>query len=211
MTTIIDFIIHIDEHIADFVTQYGALTYGILFAIIFCETGLVVTPFLPGDSLLFAAGMTAAATNGGLDPFLLFFLLSVAAVAGNIVNYHIGRKFGEAVLKQKMQAYLEKTHDFYEKYGAATLVLARFMPFIRTFAPFVAGASKMTYGKFMLYNLIGGVLWVATFVFLGYLFGDIPVVKENFSLVTILILVVTSAPPLVALARQFLKGRKARS
>lgn len=187
---------HLDEHLNNILAQYGTWTYGILFAIIFCETGLVVTPFLPGDSLLFATGALAA--GGGLKIELLFMLLSAAAILGDTVNYWIGayvgpRAFtsGSRLLKRE---YLERTHRFYEKHGGKTIIIARFVPIIRTFAPFVAGIGTMTYWRFLTYNVVGGLLWITTFLLGGYKFGNLPAVKENFSLVILGIIVVSVLP-----------------
>jgi membrane-associated protein len=210
MTQLIDFILHADKHLSEFVQQYGMLTYAILFTVIFCETGLVVLPFLPGDALLFAAGATAAISRDALNPIVLFVLLAGAGILGNMVNYAIGRRFGDLVLARNLikKEHLDKTHNFYERYGAMTLVIARFMPFVRTFAPFVAGASKMSYAKFHFYNILGGVLWVGLFIFLGYMFGNLPIVKNNFSLITLLIIAVTTLPVLITIFKQFLDSRQ---
>jgi membrane-associated protein len=203
----IDFVLHIDAHLSALIQACGLWTYGILFFVIFFETGLVVTPFLPGDSLLFAAGTFAAA--GALNIVGLFFVLAAAAVLGDTVNYWIGRIVGPKVFyKEKVRffkkEYLERTHTFYEKYGAETIIIARFVPIIRTFAPFVAGIGRMTYGKFISYNVIGGVGWVALFTFGGYFFGNIPFVKKNFSLVIIAIILISLVPAVV----EFRKHRK---
>ncbi len=207
---LIDFILHIDDHLLLLVQTYGAWTYAILFLIIFAETGFVVTPFLPGDSLLFAAGALAA--TGALDPFLLAGLLFVAAVLGDTVNYAMGSYFGIKVFKEdakifKME-YLHKTEKFFEKYGGKTIVLARFVPIVRTYAPFVAGTSSMHYSKFIFYNLFGGALWVFLFITVGYLFGNIPVVKNNFSL-TVLGIIFLSLIPIVV--EYFKNKRKKRT
>ena len=164
MKTILDFILHIDKHIFEFVAQYGTFTYVILFAIVFAETGLVIVPFLPGDALLLAAGIVWA--NTGLNPVLLYAVLVVAAILGNVLNYTIGRVFGEEILRRGIikQKYLDQTHEYFEKYGAFAIIFARFAPFVRTFAPFVAGMSKMNYPKFLAYNAIGAVLWCAIFI-----------------------------------------------
>ncbi len=206
---LIDFIIHIDVHLNELIVTYGTWTYAILFAIIFCETGLVVTPFLPGDSLLFAAGAFAAA--GSLDAFWLFVLLSAAAILGNVVNYWIGSLVGPGVLKQKNvrflnRDYLERTHRFYEKHGGKTIVIARFLPIIRTFAPFVAGVGFMTYSRFMLFNAVAGIAWVGAFVYGGYLFGNLPTVKDNFSLVIAGIIVVSMMPSVIELVRRKIRA-----
>lgn len=205
MQQLIDFILHIDKHLAELVTQYGTLIYVILFGIIFAETGFVVTPFLPGDSLLFAAGALAAI--GKMNPVLLFVLLSIAAIAGNFVNYGIGYFIGEKVVAKGWikKDYLERTHGYFEKYGVLTIVISRFMPIIRTIAPFVAGLGKMNYKLFLLYNIIGGVSWVAIFVWTGYFLGNLEVVKENFSLITIGIIIVSVIPIGVAFLKSYLK------
>ena len=183
----IDFIIHIDKHLADIVNQYQSWTYLILFVIIFCETGLVVTPFLPGDSLLFAAGTIAALNGNPLNIYSLVLLLMSAAFIGDNVNYFIGtfleHKIYEKNYKLIKREYLDKTHKLYEKHGGKMLIIARFMPIIRTFAPFVAGIGEMTYKRFLLFCVIGNVLWVNSFCFAGYFFGNIPIVQKNFTLV----------------------------
>src|SRR4051812_548 len=195
-----EFALHFDQYLAVFVQQYGILTYAILFAIIFCETGLVVTPFLPGDSLLFAAGALSASLNTGgiLSPIFLIVVLSVAAIAGDTVNYFIGAYIGPKVFERDSRflkkEYLDRTNAFYEKYGGKTIILARFVPIVRTFAPFVAGVGNMNYRRFITFNLIGGLLWVTIFVTLGALFGNIPIVKNNFEIVTIGIVFISILP-----------------
>lgn len=194
---LIDFILHLDRHLVELVTQYGVWTYGILFLIVFCETGLVVTPFLPGDSLLFAVGALAA--KEALDVYWVSLLLMVAAILGDTVNYWIGYKIGPKVFTSESspwlnRKHLERTHHFYEKYGGKTIIIARFMPIIRTFAPFVAGIGQMTYAKFLIYNVVGGILWIFLFVAAGYWFGNIPVVKRNFTLVIFAIIVISILP-----------------
>src|SRR5512135_1861566 len=175
--SLIDLFLHLDVHLSAIVTQYGVWTYGLLFVVIFIETGLVVTPFLPGDSLLFAAGTFAAL--GSLNIWLLFLLLAAAAVLGDTVNYWIGHYLGDRAYQIKWirREYLDRTHQFFEKYGGKTIFLARFVPIIRTFAPFVAGVGSMTYPRFIAYNIIGGIAWIGLFVCGGYFFGNIPVVK----------------------------------
>lgn len=210
LSKIIDFIIHLDTHLSDLIQTYGLWTYLILFVVIFCETGLVVTPFLPGDSLIFAAGTFAA--RGDLKVGWLFLVLAAAAVIGDTVNYWIGKIIGPKIFhKEKTRffkkEYLDRTHEFYEKYGAETIIIARFVPIIRTFAPFVAGIGRMTYLKFISYNVIGGVGWVAIFTFGGYFFGNIPFVKNNFSIVIIAIILISLVPAVL----EFLKHRKKRS
>lgn len=199
---LVDFIIHIDAHLDTIIRAYGGWTYGILFLIIFCETGLVVTPFLPGDSLLFAAGTFSA--RGSLDPNVLFLLLSVAAIVGDTVNYWIGRFVGpraEQGLRFVKKEHIARTHAFYEKHGGKTIVIARFMPIVRTFAPFVAGVGAMEYGRFLVYNVTGGLLWIAVFVYAGYYFGTIPAVEENFTLVIMAIIVLSVLPGVIEYMR----------
>jgi membrane-associated protein len=205
--SVIDFILHLDTHLSELIQSYGAWTYGILFIIIFFETGLVVTPFLPGDSLIFAAGTFAA--RGDLNIVLLFVLLAAAAIIGDTANYWIGKKLGPKVFQKEnsrifKKEYLERTHNFYEKYGAETIIIARFIPIIRTFAPFVAGIGRMSYFKFLSYNIVGGIGWVALFSFGGYFFGNIPFVRKNFSLVIIAIILISLVPAFL----EFLKHRK---
>jgi membrane-associated protein len=200
----IDFFIHLDVHLAAIIQQYGVWTYAILFFIIFAETGFVVTPFLPGDSLIFAAGAFAA--KGSLDVWWIFILLSLAAILGNTANYWIGYWVGPGILRKEKipfikKAYLEKTHRFYEKHGGKTVIFARFIPIIRTFAPFVAGVGYMTYGRFSIYNVTAGIAWVALFNFAGYFFGNIPAVKHNFTLVIFVIIFVSILPPVIEYLR----------
>ena len=196
--SIIDFILHIDAHLLELTNSYGIWVYAILFLIVFCETGLVVTPFLPGDSLLFAAGAILALPGSELNIFLMGLLLTIAAIAGDATNYHIGKAIGVRILKIKSrfikQEYLDKTHAFYEKHGGKTIIYARFIPIIRTFAPFVAGIGTMNYGKFFSFNVIGGILWVVLFLGAGYLFGNIPLIKNNFSVVILTIIFVSLLP-----------------
>ncbi len=206
---LIDFILHLDKHLLALTTDYGVWVYGILFVIVFCETGLVVTPFLPGDSLLFVTGTIAGA--GMLDPLLLCGVLIVAAVAGDTVNYFIGRKMGPAVFKRPdarffKQEYLRKTQQFYDKHGGKTIIIARFIPIIRTFAPFVAGVGTMQYSRFIAYNVIGGIAWVILFITAGYFVGDQPFVKNNLTLVVFGIILVSILPGIV----EFIRHRKAR-
>ena len=210
INVVIDFILHIDVHLASITAEYGIWTYAILFIIIFAETGLVVAPFLPGDSLLFAAGALCAL--GTLDVGLMVGLLVLAAVLGDGVNYAIGKRVGPSVFRSEKsrwfnKEHLTKTHEFYEKYGGKTIIIARFMPFVRTFAPFVAGIGKMTYGTFAIYNVIGAVLWVAGFSFLGYYFGNMPGVKSNFTLVIGAIILISILPMLIELVRAFIRKR----
>ena len=203
--TIIDVFLHLDRHLGDFVQAHGASTYGFLFAIIFLETGVVVTPFLPGDSLLFACGALAA--TGALDPFALFLLLTAAAILGDTVNYSIGKVIGPAAFTGKIRflkhEHLMRTHAFYEKHGGKTIFLARFVPIIRTFAPFVAGIGTMSYPRFLSYNVVGAVTWVGACLAAGYAFGNIPAVKNNFSLVILAIVGVSMLP----LAIEYLRKR----
>ncbi len=210
----IDFVLHFDKHLIEFVATYGVWVYGLLFGIIFAETGLVVTPFLPGDSLLFAAGALAVQEGGGLNPWLVFILLSIAAFTGNAVNYAIGRRAGPAIFtgtgdstigKLMNRQYLERAHAFFEEYGGKAIILGRFVPIVRTFVPFVAGAAKMTPASFILFNAIGAVAWVGSCVLAGVLFGNVPVIKNNFSLVTIGIVAISLLPVLV----EFLRHRGA--
>jgi len=202
---IIDFILHVDVYLNQIITAYGAWTYGLLFFVIFMETGFVVTPFLPGDSLIFVAATFAA--RGALNPWLLFLLMVIAAFAGDTANYWIGHAIGAKAytgeVKWIKKEYMERTHAFFEKHGGKTIFLARFVPIIRTFTPFVAGVSKMPYGYFITWNLIGGATWVATFTLLGYFFGNIPFVKNNFELVIIAIVLISLVPAI-------LEGLKAR-
>ena len=199
ITGLVDFILHIDDHLQEIIRNYGGLTYLILFLIVFAETGLVVTPLLPGDSLLFAAGTFAAL--GSLDPVLLTILLIVAAVVGDGVNYWIGHWVGPRAFSGRVrwlrQDYLKRTEAFYEKHGGKTIILARFVPIVRTFAPFVAGVGRMNYGRFLAYNVIGAVLWVVICVSAGYFFGNLPFVRDNFSLVVLGIIGVSLLPLIV--------------
>src|SRR3954470_7835130 len=196
LRSIIDVFLHLDQHLSQVISQYGGWTHLILFGIIFCETGLVITPFLPGDSLLFAAGTFAALV--GLDLRLIVLLLIVAAILGDTVNYWVGAYIGPRAFSGNVrflrQEYLERTHAFYEKHGGKTIILARFIPIIRTFAPFVAGVGAMSYPKFLTFNVIGAVLWVGLFVLGGYFFGNIRVVRENFTLVILAIIAISIMP-----------------
>jgi len=195
---LIDFILHMDVYLNDIISNYGSWTYGILFFVIFMETGFVVTPFLPGDSLLFAAGTFAAL--GALNPIYLFLLLVVAAIVGDTINYSIGAYIGPKAfsgdIKFLKKEYLDKTQAFYDKHGGKTIILARFIPIIRTFAPFVAGVGTMKYSKFILYNVVGGISWVAIFISLGYFFGNITFVQKNFELVIFAIIFISFLPPI---------------
>ncbi|MCX6556833.1 MAG: DedA family protein [Candidatus Aminicenantes bacterium] len=201
------FIMHIDIHLNTLIVTYQLWTYLILFAIIFCETGLVITPFLPGDSLLFATGALAATAGSPLKVYWLFLVLAVAAVLGDTVNYWIGHAIGPKIFSQKKirflkKEHLERTHQFYEKHGGITIVLARFIPIIRTFAPFVAGIGRMSYWRFIAFNFFGGVAWVALFVFGGYFFGNLPLVKRNFTIVVLAIIFISILPGVIEYVRQ---------
>ncbi len=192
----IDVVLHLDKYLVALSEEYGIWLYAILFLIIFCETGLVVTPFLPGDSLLFAVG--ALASTGALDLWLIALLLSAAAILGDTVNYFIGYRFGDYLVEHQSKIirkeYLDKTHDFYERYGGRTIVIARFVPIVRTFAPFVAGMGSMTYSRFITYNIVGGLVWIFSLSFLGFFFGELPIVKKNFSLVIFAIIFISILP-----------------
>jgi len=207
ISKIINIIVHLDKHLGALILNYGTWTYLILFVVIFCETGLVVTPILPGDSLLFAAGTFAAL--GSLKVGWLFLILSAAAIIGDTVNYWIGHFIGPKAFAKDdarffKKEYLYRTHQFYEKYGGETIIIARFVPIIRTFAPFVAGIGKMTYWKFISYNILGGIGWVAVFVFGGYFFGSIPLVKRHFTIIIFAIILISMIPGLV----EFIKHRR---
>ena len=205
---LIDLFLHLDQHLGQLISQYGIWTHLILFLIVFCETGLVITPFLPGDSLLFAAGTFAAL--GALDLWLVMLLLIVAAIVGDTVNYWIGAYIGPRAFKGDIRflrkEYLDRTHAFYEKHGGKTIIMARFVPIIRTFAPFVAGVGAMSYPKFITYNVVGAVLWVGLFVLGGYFFGNMPVVRENFTLVILAIIAISVLPIVV----EALRARRSR-
>ncbi|MFZ4986390.1 MAG: DedA family protein [Blastocatellia bacterium] len=206
---LVDFILHLDSHLIDLVARYGLWTYAILFLIIFCETGLVVTPFLPGDSLIFAVGALSA--KGALSFPVVTLLMIVAAILGDTLNYWIGYRVGPKVFTSENsrwlnRRHLDRTHQFYEKYGGKTIIIARFMPIIRTFAPFVAGIGRMSFGQFLLYNVVGGVLWIVMFMVAGYLFGNIPVVRRNFTLVIFGIIVVSVMPAVIEYLRVRRRG-----
>jgi membrane-associated protein len=207
LSSIIDMFLHLDKHLGEIISVYGKMTYAILFFIIFAETGLVVAPFLPGDSLLFAAGALAAAT-GALDPNALVGLLIIAGILGDTTNYSIGKIFGMKVLQKftfVKREHVEYTERFYEKHGGKTIILARFVPIVRTFAPFVAGVGAMNYTRFIVYNVVGAIAWVASFVYLGYYFGNLPIVKQNFSLVILVIIIVSVLPGVVEFIRHRMK------
>ena len=205
ITYLIDLFLHLDEHLQTIISQYGGWTYGILFAVIFIETGLVIMPILPGDSLLFAAG-TFAALPDSLNIWVVVGLLIIAAILGDTVNYSIGHYLGERAynIKWIKKEYFDKTHAFFEKHGGKAIFLARFVPIVRTFAPFVAGIGKMTYSYFITYNFVGGIVWVALFTFAGYFFGNIPFVRENFEYVIIVIILLS----LVPMAVEWFKARR---
>jgi len=209
LMALIDLILHFDEHLKVIIQNYGAWTYALLFIIIFCETGLVVTPFLPGDSLLFAAGTFAAL--GSLDPIWLVGLLIIAAVVGDTVNYWLGHYVGARAFEGHIpfvkKEYLLRTQDFYERYGGKTIILARFVPIIRTFAPFVAGIGTMVYRRFILYNIVGGAVWVTLFTLSGFFFGNLTFVQENFSIVVLVIIFISILPMIF----EFVKHRLAVS
>jgi len=207
LSYLIEFVLHLDKHLHELVLHYGTWVYGILFLIIFTETGLVIMPLLPGDSLLFAAGAVAA--TGGLDPHLLVILLIIAAISGDTVNYWIGHYVGPRVFSQTHSRWfnpqhLQRTHRFYQKHGGKTVILARFLPIIRTFAPFVAGVGAMGYLRFLMYSMIGGIIWVSSFVYMGYFFGNLPIVKENFTLLILAIIFISLLPIVI----EFFKHRR---
>jgi len=208
ISQIIDFFLHLDKYLAEIISTYGIWTYMILFLVIFVETGLVIMPFLPGDSLLFAAGTFASL--GALNVWVLFILLSIAAILGDTVNYWIGHYIGEKAFSGNIRflkkEYLDRTHDFYERHGGKTIILARFIPVIRTFAPFVAGVGEMSYGRFLTYNVVGGIMWVGIFVFAGYYFGNIPFVRNNFSVVILVIIVISVLPGVFEFTKERLKA-----
>jgi len=209
---LIDFILHIDKHLQQLASEYGLWIYGILFLIVFCETGLVVLPLLPGDSLLFAAGSLASLEGSQLNPHVLFAGLSIAGILGDSVNYWIGNRMGPKVFSSQesrffKREYLDKTRAFYLKHGVKTIIIARFIPIIRTFAPFVAGIGTMPYRTFIVYNIVGAVLWVGTFVYAGFYFGQLPMVQQNFKLIILAIIVLSITPPVI----EYLKHRYKKS
>lgn len=206
---LIDFFLHLDTYLSQIISQYGVWTYAILFFVIFMETGLVVTPFLPGDSLIFAAGTFAAL--GALNVWVLAGLLMVAAILGDTANYWIGHTLGDRAYNVRWikKEYLDKTHAFFQKHGGKTIFLARFVPIVRTFAPFVAGIGRMSYGYFITYNFVGGIVWVALFTFAGYYFGNIPFVKKNFELVIVAILLLSVVPIFYEAIRSRREGKSA--
>lgn len=208
--TLIDFILHIDQHLVEIVSNYKTWTYLILFLIIFAETGLVVTPFLPGDSLLFATGAIIAKEESGLNIVIMALILIIAAILGDLVNYHVGKYIGPKAFSGKYRLlkkeYLERTQAFYNKHGGKTIIYARFIPIIRTFAPFVAGIGTMTYLRFATYNVVGGIVWVLSFLLLGFYFGGLPIIKDNFTYVIFAIIIVSILPPVF----EILRNRKKR-
>lgn len=209
LTDLISVFLHLDQHLAEITEHYGAWIYAILFLIIFCETGLVITPFLPGDSLLFAAGSLAAI--GSMNVHTLFLLLAAAAIIGDTVNYAIGHYLGEKIFKPDArvlkQVYLDHTHQFFERHGGKTIIIARFVPIIRTFAPFIAGAGCMNYRRFLLFNIIGAIVWTSLFLYGGYLFGNLPFVKRHFTLVILAIIVLSILPGII----EYWRHRHART
>jgi len=208
---LIDLFLHLDVHLANIISQYGTWTYALLFFVIFMETGFVVTPFLPGDSLLFAAGTFAAL--GSLNLYLLLILLMIAAIGGDTVNYWIGHYLGERAysIKWIKKEYLDKTHAFFEKHGGKTIFLARFVPIIRTFAPFVAGVGRMSYGYFITYNFVGGIVWVALFTLAGYFFGNIPFIQRNFEFVIVAIILISVVPIFIEWWKARRAGRQVKA
>ena len=205
ITSLLDILLHLDRHLGEIIRDFGVWTYLILFVIVFCETGLVVTPILPGDSLLFAVGTFAAL--GALDLAVALIVLSVAAVAGDSINYAIGYRVGPSVFRGERsrwlnRKYLDRTHQFYERHGSKTIVIARFVPIVRTFAPFVAGIGRMTYSRFLTYNVAGGIAWIVIFVLGGYGFGNVPWVKRNFTAVILAIIVISVLPAVIEILRQ---------
>jgi len=200
MGTIVDFVLHLDKHLSVILESAGLWSYLLFFVVIFAETGLVITPFLPGDSLVFTLGTLAA--TGSLNIVWVFVILSAAAILGDSANYAVGKYFGSIILKKQgawflKKEHIERTHRFYEKYGSKTIVLARFVPIVRTFAPFVAGVGRMSYAHFLTYNVAGGLLWITLFAFGGYFFGNIPVVKNNFGIVIIAIIIISILPAVI--------------
>jgi membrane-associated protein len=208
---LVDIALHLNQYLDGWVKEYGLWIYLILFLIIFCETGLVVTPFLPGDSLLFTVGALAALPNG-LNLLVAFTVMTIAAILGDSVNYWIGKAGGEALAvrypKLIKPEHLTRTHEFYERYGGKTIIIARFVPIIRTFAPFVAGIGKMTYTRFMTYNVTGALLWMGTLLPAGYFFGNLPVVRKNFSLVILVIIILSILPAVIEILREYRRAKK---
>lgn len=216
MLELIDFILHIDAHLSEFLADYGIWFYAIVFLIIFVETGLVIMPFLPGDSLLFATGMLAAQYSESLNIWLVIGLMLIAAILGDALNYTIGRDFGNRMLNLKVfgknpikPEHIQKTHDFYDKYGSKTIVIARFVPIVRTLAPFVAGIGKMEYKTFFKYNVIGGIVWVVGLTLAGFFLGNIPIIKDNFSKVVLIIIVLSILPIIYSFIKEKFFAKKA--
>jgi membrane-associated protein len=210
---LVDLVLHVDRHLTEIVANYGGWTYAILFLVVFVETGVVVMPFLPGDSLLFAAGAICANPENGLNVHGLALLLLCAAFLGDTANYWIGRRLGPAVFRREdspwlRRKHLDRAHQFFEKYGGRAVILARFVPIVRTFVPFVAGVGAMTYRRFMLYNLVGGLAWVGGFLYLGHAFGNMEMVRKNFGLVIIAIIVLSVLPIVFEVGREWLKRRR---
>jgi len=211
--SLINFILHIDEHLIAFVTAYGAWTYALLFLIIFCESGIIFTAFLPGDSLLFAIGALTASMSGVLNIHLLFFFLVIASVSGNGLNYFVGNWIGPKVFRSGNswifnKKHIEKAHVFYERYGGKAIIIARFIPIVRTLVPFIAGVGYMKYRQFFIFNLVGALLWIGGLVYGSYLFGNIPFVKQHFSLVILAIIILSLMPPLIEMIRhRYFRGR----
>lgn len=212
MKEMLDILLHLQDHLHDFTRQYGLLIYVLLFLIVFCETGLVVTPFLPGDSLLFAVGAIAADPNSGLNVWIAGLVLLVAAILGDTANYWIGRRFGDWAVRKFpriiKQSHLDKTSEFFVRYGGKTIIIARFVPIVRTFAPFVAGSGTMDYKRFMSFNVIGAALWVGLILPAGWYFGNFPVVKENFEFVVLGIIAISVLPMVVEIARAKFAARR---
>ena len=213
MEWLLDFVLHLDAHLLDFVQQHGPWIYLLLFVIVFCETGLVVTPVLPGDSLLFVAGTVAAAA--GMNIHLLAVLLIVAAILGDSLNYALGRWLGPRVFRSERswlfrKDYLDRTNRFFDKHGGKTIIIARFLPIVRTYAPFVAGIGRMEYGRFLFFNVIGAAIWVVSLAYAGYFFGNLPIVKQNLSLVIVLIILLSITPGIVEVVRAKLAARGPR-
>ena len=210
-SALVSFILHIDTHLQALASHYGVWLYVILFLIVFCETGLVVLPFLPGDSLLFAAGSVAALSGSALDPHVLFLLFLIAAILGDTLNYQLGHLAGPRVFQEGRTRFfnvdhLNKTREFFSRYGGKTIIIARFVPIIRTFAPFVAGIGTMAYGRFLLYNIVGALLWVGLFTYSGYFFGQLPIVRNNFSLLIVAIILFSMLPAVI----EYIRHRSAR-
>lgn len=209
MTEILDLFLHLPDHLETFINAHGTLIYGLLFLIVFCETGLVVTPFLPGDSLLFAIGALAAKEGSSLNIWIAAIILLVAAILGDTVNYWIGRRFGGWMMRKFPRivkpSHIEKTNEFFVRYGGKTIIIARFVPIVRTFAPFVAGSGEMNYGRFMYFNVIGALLWVGLILPCGWFFGNIPIVQKNFELVVLGIIGISILPMVIEIARAKMK------